>query len=67
MRLLVANDEPVSEAMRCAITDVRREDGVGPAFEPDVTITPTQFDLEPGAEVPVACSLLLSDVYTHRT
>jgi hypothetical protein len=63
VRLLVANDEPVSEAMQCAITDVRREDGVGPAFEPQVTITPARFDLAPGGEVPVACSLLLSDVY----
>jgi hypothetical protein len=63
VRLLVANDEPVSEAMRCAITDVRREDGVGPAFEPEVTITPSRFDLAPGGEVPVACSLILSEVY----
>ena len=63
VRLLVANDEPVSAPMRCAITDVRREDGVGPAFEPEVTITPAAFDLAPGAEVPVACSLLLSDVF----
>jgi hypothetical protein len=63
VRLLVANDEAVTSTMRCAITDVRREDGVSPAFQPEVTITPDRFELAPDAEVQVACSLLVTDAF----
>ncbi len=63
VRFVVTNDEPVDAAMRCAIVDLRREDGIGPAFEPEVTITPDHFELAPDTDVQVACSLLLTDIF----
>ncbi len=66
VRLVVANDERVSEVMRCAVTDVRREDGIGPAFDADVEITPDRFELAPNSQVQVALSLLLTEVFTRE-
>ncbi len=63
VRLVVANDEPADATMRCAISDVRREDGIDPAFDPEATFTPAHFDLAPHAEVQVVCSLLLTDAF----
>jgi hypothetical protein len=63
VRFVVSNHEPVATAVQCSMTDVRREDGVGPAFEPTVVITPEAFDLAPHADAEVACSILLSDAF----
>ncbi|MEA2506705.1 MAG: hypothetical protein QOH48_1323 [Actinomycetota bacterium] len=61
VRLAVANTASESTSVRCVCTDVRRADGVGPAFEPDITISPERFALAPGDERSVALSLTLDD------
>ena len=59
VRLAVSNTQSSDAAVRCVLTDLRRADGVGPAFEPDVTITPERFTLEPGQERVITLSLFL--------
>ena len=59
--LVVTNDEAVRARMRCVVSDVRRQDGIGPAFEPEATIVPDTFDLEPGTRTTVRLSVVLSD------
>lgn len=49
-RLAVANNEPEPTTLRAVMTDVRRTDGIGPAFDPDVAIRPARFTLSPLAE-----------------
>jgi hypothetical protein len=51
-------DEPMT--VRCRATDVRRADGVNPAFSPDLRISPDTVQLAPGAEVDIRVSILLS-------
>ena len=63
VRLVVSNDASVDTTMHCVLTDVRREDGIGPAFDPEATITPDTFDLAPDAEAQVTCSVLLTDAF----
>jgi hypothetical protein len=46
-------------AIRCAVTDVRRADGVGPAFSSRIAIVPDAFALDPGEEARVGLSLQL--------
>lgn len=41
-------DEPVR--IRCVVSEVRRADGVGPAFAADATVMPDGLELPPGAE-----------------
>jgi hypothetical protein len=60
-RLAVANTEAETASVRCVVTDVRRADGIGPAFEPDVTIDPERFVLAPGEESTVILSLVLDE------
>jgi hypothetical protein len=50
VRFAVSNTAADVTSLRSVMTDVRRADGVGPAFEPPVTIAPERFTLEPGAE-----------------
>jgi hypothetical protein len=62
MSLGNTRDEPAS--IRCAASDVRRADGVGPAFMPKLDITPDAFHLEPGEEASLTLSLRLDpDAY----
>ncbi len=61
VRLAVANTEAGATSVRCVVTDVRRADGIGPAFEPDLTITPERFELAAGEETGVVLSLRLGD------
>ena len=63
VRFVVSNDEPEPTAVHCTITDLRREDGIGPAFDATVSITPDGFDLEPGTSTTVACAIELSDAF----
>lgn len=60
LRLAVANTTGEPTAVRCVVTDLRRADGIGPAFEPDVTVEPERFDLAPGAEQAITLSLRLA-------
>lgn len=48
-------------SIRCAVGAVRRADGVGPAFVPDVTISPAQLLLDGEAEAAVQLSLHLDE------
>jgi hypothetical protein len=43
------------------VTDVRRADGVGPAFAPDVSFAPAALELAPGEEASVALTLRLDE------
>jgi len=60
VRLAVTNTQIADATVRCVLTDLRRADGVGPAFVPDATITPERFVLEPGQERVVTLSMLLT-------
>ena len=59
-RLAVANNESEPTALRAVMTDVRRSDGIGPAFDPDVTIRPARFTLAPLAEEVVTLTVRLA-------
>jgi hypothetical protein len=64
VRFAVSNTAADSTSLRSVMTDVRRADGVGPAFEPPVTISPERFVLEPGAEEILALTVrLLADSF----
>jgi hypothetical protein len=58
-RLAVSNDAATPTALRVVMTDVRRSDGVGPAFEPDVTIVPERLTLAPGTEEEISLTVRL--------
>jgi hypothetical protein len=58
--LALANSREERAHIRCTVTDVRRADGVGPAFHPQITITPAELDLEPGEEASLRLSLQLT-------
>jgi len=58
-RLAVSNDAATPSALRIVMTDVRRADGVGPAFEPDVTIVPERLALAPGTEEEISLTIRL--------
>jgi hypothetical protein len=45
--------------LRCAVGDVRRPDGVGPAFVPAVAVEPGALELDPGQEATVQLSLVI--------
>ena len=59
--LSLANTKEQSSVIRCMVTDVRRSDGIGPAFAPRVTITPEQRELGPGEETSLVLSILLAE------
>jgi hypothetical protein len=52
-------DEPA--IIYCTVTNVRRADGVGPAFTPDIFISPERLHLQPGEEAKVFLSLRLDE------
>ncbi len=52
-------DEPA--LIRCSVTDVRRIDGVGPAFIPRIDITPDRLDLAPGEEASLSVVVRLDE------
>ncbi len=59
--LEVENPTEKRTTIRCSVTDVRRADGVGPAFAPTITITPEALDLAPGEQGSVRISLRLDE------
>lgn len=59
-QLAVSNNEPEPATLRAVMTDIRRTDGVGPAFEPDIAIRPARFTLAPGAEEVLTVSVRLA-------
>ncbi|HZM97343.1 MAG TPA: hypothetical protein VFB92_28180 [Vicinamibacterales bacterium] len=46
-------------AIRCMVSDVRRADGVGPAFAPKIVVDPDALMLDPNQERSVRLSLML--------
>ena len=62
--LSISNTRDVPTVIRCELTDVRRRDGVGPAFVPDIARTPERLELAPGEEGRVSLALSLDqDIY----
>ncbi len=59
--LEVENSTEKRTTIRCSVTEVRRTDGVGPAFDPKITITPEALDLGPGEQGNVRLSLRLDE------
>ncbi len=59
--LSLANTKDEPALTRCMATDVRRADGVGPAFRPQIMITPESLQLQPGEEASMVVSLELSE------
>ena len=57
--LIVENSGIERVVIRCAPTDVRRADGVGPAFSPTIALDADDEILEPGQEGHVRASLWL--------
>jgi hypothetical protein len=61
IRFAVSNNSDADATVRCVLTDLRRSDGVGPAFEPDATLTPNNFRLRVGAEEFIQLSVRLAE------
>jgi hypothetical protein len=61
MRFAISNDSDADATVRCVLTDLRRSDGVGPAFEPEATLTPDNFRLPVGAEEFIQLSVRLDE------
>lgn len=50
VRFAVTNTELEPATVACTLSEIRRADGVGPAFDPIVHTTPGRLELAPGAE-----------------
>jgi hypothetical protein len=59
--LLMTNTQEMPASIRCSVTDIRRADGVGPAFAPKITVAPEVLELRPGEEARVVLSLRLDE------
>jgi len=59
--LAISNTRDDVAQIRCHVTDVRREDAVGPAFAPDVAVVPEPLELAPGEEARLALMLRLDE------
>jgi hypothetical protein len=57
--LWVTNTEAEPTVVDWSVPDVRRSDGVGPSFVPDVSITPASVELAPGEDAQLVVSVLL--------
>jgi hypothetical protein len=60
IRFAVRNTQTFDTSVRCVLSDLRRQDGVGPAFVPDATLSPERFDLAPGEERAVTLAVQLA-------
>jgi hypothetical protein len=60
VRFAVRNTQTTHTSVRCVVSDLRRQDGVGPAFVPDATLSPERFDLAPGEERAVTLAVELA-------
>ncbi len=59
--LKIANTKQERASIRCTATDVRRADGIGPAFAPKIISTREVFDVGPGEEASLQLSLQLDE------
>jgi hypothetical protein len=60
---IVSNDQPHPATVRCDVTEVRREDGIGPAFESSAVITPADLQLPPEGSARISCSIPLTELF----
>lgn len=58
--IALANTKDVRVLIRCSVTDVRRADGVGPAFAPKLAIAPDALELDPDEETSVRVTVQLN-------
>ena len=59
--LALSNTKDEPNIIRCRASDVRRADGVDPAFAPKITISPESLKLQPGEESSLTLSLRLDE------
>jgi hypothetical protein len=59
--IYIENTREERSAVRCAVGEVRRADGVGSAFLPDVTVAPAELLLDRDGEAAVRLSLRLDE------
>lgn len=59
--LTLTNTQPERANIRCAVTDLRRADGIGPAFVSSISVAPMLLSLGPGEEASLSVSLRLDD------
>lgn len=57
--LTIENTRPEPASIFCTVSDLRRADGAGPAFNADATVNPDVLVLEPGSEATVQIALQL--------
>lgn len=63
--LALSNTKDEPTVIRCRASEIRRADGIDPAFTPQVSITPESLKLQPGEEASLTVSLQLDEsVYT---
>ena len=55
--LLLTNTRPVAAVVHCAVTEVRRSDGIGPAFPPKMTVAPDGLQIPPHGEAALTLTL----------
>jgi hypothetical protein len=55
--LLLTNTRSGPALVRCTVTEVRRADGVGPAFPPDLSVAPDDLRIPPHGEALLTLSL----------
>jgi hypothetical protein len=53
IRFAVTNTDPGPVVVECTLSEIRRADGVGPAFDPVADTTPRRLELLPDAEATV--------------
>jgi hypothetical protein len=59
--LSLANTRAEPAVIRYTVSDVRRADGVGPAFPPKIAFSPEVLELQPGQEASLGISLRLDE------
>jgi hypothetical protein len=57
VRFAVTNTDPEPVAVECTLSEIRRADGVGPAFDPVAETIPRRIELRPGAEAAVELTI----------
>lgn len=66
--VMLENERSERVAIRCAVSDVRRADGIGPAFLPAIDVTPSEIALDADTEAAVRISLRLDEsIYAANT
>jgi hypothetical protein len=59
--LILTNDRDERISICCAVGDIRRADGVGPAFRPEISVSPAELLLDTDADAAVRLSLHLDE------